>query len=505
MRLNVKQILQYTGGEYLIEPIDASMLLCGITWDSRDVQPGWLYVALPGERVDGHQFVEAALRAGAGAALVTECPDAKACVLARELGAGIICVPNTAHALSDLAREWRRHLKGLVVGLTGSTGKTTTKNLTRDVCAAAFSTVATAANQNNELGVPKTLLNADPETQVVIVEMGMRGLGQIRQLADVVRPDWGVVTNCGESHIELLGSRQNIAQAKSELFDALPAGVGRAFVNANDEFAAYVTDAGGVVRNKLTCVAFDGYADARAVADEKGLAAGPRVWAEDVHLDASGCARFTLCASGFVDSDADPRQPTLFTLDPDVERCPCALSLMGLHNVSNACAAAAVGRSLGMALPAIAAALAESLPEPGRAEVHRGRDGFMVIDDAYNANPDSMRASLRAFGAMEVSGRRIAVLGDMGELGAYAQECHTRVGEAVAGQPIDLLICIGELSCHIARGAQAAGMPAEHIVEAPTQAAALAQLEEMLGADDAVLVKASHFMGLDRLVEGLIS
>ena len=505
MRLNAKQIIQCTGGEYLIEPIDASAILSGITWDSRDVRPGWLYVALPGERVDGRQFVEAALRAGAGAALVTECPDAKACVLARELGAAIICVPNTQHAIGDLAREWRRHLKALVVGLTGSTGKTTTKNLTRDVCAAAFSTVATAANQNNELGAPKTLLNADPETQVVIVEMGMRGLGQIRHLTDIVRPDWGVVTNCGESHIELLGSRENIAKAKSELFDALPPGVGRAFINADDDYAAFLAEAGGVARSQLTCVAFDGYADARTAADEADLAAGPRVWAEDVHLDASGCARFTLCASGFVDSDADPRQPTLFTLDPDVERCPCALSLMGLHNVSNACAAAAVGRSLGMTLPVIAEALGDSLPEPGRAQTFKGRDGFTVIDDAYNANPDSMRASLRAFAAMEVAGRRFAVLGNMGELGDYAEECHARVGGYVAALPIDQLICIGDLSRHIARGACEAGMPEDRILQASTQAAALASLEEVLGAEDAVLVKASHFMGLDRLVEGLIS
>lgn len=503
MRLNAKQIALYTGGEFLVEPIDGSALLTGITWDSRDVESGWLYVALPGERVDGHQFVESAIRAGAGGVLVSEAPDAKARILARELGVSVIEVPNTFHAIADLAREWRRHLKGKVVGLTGSTGKTTTKNLTRDVCAARFSTVATEANQNNELGVPKTILNAQPETQVVIVEMGMRGSGQISQLCDIARPDWGIVTNCGESHIELLGSREAIADAKAELLEALPQGIGRAFVNADDEYSAFMAERSKLERNDVTCVAFDGYSDAREAA--RGLPAGPRVWAEDVQLDAQGTAEFTLCASGFVDSDEDPRQPTLFTMDPDVERAHCHLSLMGLHNVSNACAAAAVGRSLGMQLDAVAGALGESLPEPGRAQVCKGRDGFTVINDAYNANPDSMKASLRAFGAMDVLGRRFAVLGDMGELGDFAEECHVRVGGYAAAQPLDMLICIGDLSRHIADGARAAGMPDRCIVQASSMGEVLGELEDTLGPDDAVLVKASHFMELDRLVEGLIS
>ena len=237
MRLNAKQIAAYTGGQFLVDPIDASALMTGITWDSREVRPGWLYVALPGERVDGHQFVEAALRAGAAGALVTDAPSQSCALLARELGAAIIEVPNTASAITDLARAWRSHLRGRVIGLTGSVGKTTTKNLTRDVCAAYGSVVATKANQNNELGVPRTLLNADPETAVVVVEMGMRGLGQIAELCDFVRPVWGLITNVGESHIELLGSRENIARAKSELFEALPAGMDAARISRADTVA----------------------------------------------------------------------------------------------------------------------------------------------------------------------------------------------------------------------------------------------------------------------------
>ena len=503
MRLNAKQIALYTGGEFLIEPIDGSALLTGITWDSRDVQPGWLYVALPGERVDGHAFVEAALRAGAAGVLVMDAPERQAGILASELGASIIQVPDTAHAIADLAREWRRHLRGKIVGITGSSGKTTTKNLTRDVCAACFTVVATAANQNNELGVPKTLLTANPETQMIVLEMGMNGAGEIAQLAEVSRPDWGVVTNCGESHIGLLGSREAIARAKGELFDALPQGIGRAFVNAHDDFAEQMVEEAKLERNCVTCVAYDGYGDARQTGGE--MPAGPRVWAEDVQLDERGAARFTLCASGFADAEEDPVQPTLFTMAPDVERVPCALSLMGLHNVSNACAAAAVGRSMGIPLDEVAQALASSLPEPGRAEVLKSRDGFIMINDAYNANPDSMCASLRAFAAMDVPGRRFAVLGDMGELGDFAPGCHARVGDFAATQPLDMLICVGELSQHMAQAACEAGMPEERVVRAASIAEALSELEEALGADDAVLVKASHFMGLDRLAEGLVS
>ena len=434
MRLNAKQIAAYTGGQFLVDPIDASALMTGITWDSREVRPGWLYVALPGERVDGHAFVEAALRAGAAGALVTDGPSQSCALLARELGAAIIEVPNTASAITDLARAWRSHLRGRVIGLTGSVGKTTTKNLTRDVCAAYGSVVATKANQNNELGVPRTLLNADPETAVVVVEMGMRGRGQIAELCDFVRPVWGLITNVGESHIELLGSRENIARAKSELFEALPAGVGRAFANLDDDFAAFMAERGRLSERSVALSGFAGHPDAalRGALERESAACDQAVWAEDVSLDAEGRPRFTLCARDAADHD----DGALFAT---VERVPCALSLTGAHNVDNACAAASVGFALGLDLATIAAALGASVPEPGRQEVIAARGGFTVINDAYNASPDSMRASLATFAATDVAGRRIAVLGDMGELGSFAPACHEGVGAAAASHHLDKL------------------------------------------------------------------
>lgn len=494
MRLNAKQIAAYTGGQFLVDPIDASALMTGITWDSREVRPGWLYVALPGERVDGHQFVEAALRAGAAGALVTDAPSQSCALLARELGAAIIEVPNTASAITDLARAWRSHLRGRVIGLTGSVGKTTTKNLTRDVCAAYGSVVATKANQNNELGVPRTLLNADPETAVVVVEMGMRGLGQIAELCDFVRPVWGLITNVGESHIELLGSRENIARAKAELLCALPEGTGRAFVNADDDYADFVREHARLDARRVETVLFDGSAAAaerRAQADA-AQTARPAVWAEQVELDEQGRPRFRLHAVGFADA-------------PEEETARCALTLRGLHNVSNACAATAVGRACGIPLAVCADALAHAEPEAGRQEVLRARGGFTVVNDAYNANPDSMRASLATFCALDVPGKHVAVLGDMGELGSYAPACHAGIGEFAATLPLDRLVCVGELSLHIADAAERAGMDPQRIVRAGSLSEVFGDLDACVEPGDAVLVKASHFMGLTRVVEGLVN
>lgn len=533
MRLNHKQIASYTGGSFVVSPIDAAELMLGVTWDSREVEPGWLYVALLGERTDGHRFVAPALRAGARAALVSEVPDASTCALARELGASVIEVPNTAAAITDLARAWRGHLTGRVIGLTGSTGKTTTKNLVRDVAAAGLSVVATKANQNNELGVPRTLLSADPDTQVVVVEMGMRGVGQIAALCDFVKPDWGLITNVGESHIELLGSRENIARAKAELIAALPKGSGVAFLNADDDMTDFVWDISGLGAWGNECVSFNGAGAAGGsgcdvagapAADEGGVelrfeaaqpsprpapsssAAQPCVWAEDVALDDEGRPRFTLCARGFAPAPANANAST--PLDADaaaVERAACHLSLRGMHNVHNACAAAAVGRRLGLSLDVIARALESSVPESGRQEVIAARGGFTIVNDAYNANPDSMRASLSTFCALSVRGRRVAVLGDMGELGDFARACHEGIGRVAATLPLDLLVCVGELSEHIAAAAEEAGMDKSRVVRVRTVADVLEVLDAYLEKDDAVLVKASHFMGLTRVVEGLVS
>ena len=487
MRMSLKQIQECCGAEVVIAPLDAHALATGVSWDSRTVAPGDVYLALPGDRVDGHTFVADVLAAGVAAALITQPLPQEVLTLAREMGAGVFMVPDTAHALVDMARFWRTQLKGRVIGLTGSVGKTTTKNLIRDVVASTYTTVATSGNQNNELGVPKTVLSANADTQVVVVEMGMRGLGQISELCSFVRPDWGLITNVGESHIELLGSREAIAQAKSELLRALPEGCGRAFVNGDDDFAPVVMADAHLMTRSIETVIFDGVGKSTfGVETEGAFLEPPQVWAEDVTLDNQGRPQFMIHCQGFFppgnrfDVDAQAaitqsyREGAPLTAEEQAyidaslqeEVQPCHLALRGLHNVANACAAVAVGRSLGIPLEVCARALEASLPEPGRMEFLNARGGYQIIHDAYNANPESMASALAVLDSLKVSGRRVAVLGDMGELGDYEEACHKGVGEVAAAKSLDRLICVGSRASWIAQGAKEAGMDPSHIVEA---------------------------------------
>lgn len=481
MRFTVSEIARATGARVLLSGEEGA-LITSLAWDSREVAEGALFAALPGERVDGHDFVARSCAAGARCALASrELPEADLAAV-RESGAALLLVDDVATAISELARAWRSRLSGRVIGLTGSNGKTTTKNLVRDVLSRAGSVVATKGNRNNELGVPATLLSADADTDFVVVEMGMRGRGQIAALCDFVRPEWGVVTQLGESHIELLGSRENIARAKAELIEALPEG-GVAFLNDACELADFAWDVAGGDASGVTRVRFDG-------ASGESSESGPRVWASDVSLDDEGRVSFTLRASGFPDGRDHAAH--------------VALRLSGLHNASNACAAAAVGLYAGMPLDEVVSALESAQPESGRQEALVARNGMVVINDAYNANPDSMRCALQTFAARRVRGARIAVLGDMGELGDFAAEGHREMGRLVAALGIDELIAVGRLGALIADAALAAGMPASRIVRTENAEEALQEVNKRASSADAVLVKASHSVGLERVVEGLV-
>ena len=500
MKLTVSEIAMAVGAPGFGGAQD-EVVATGVTWDSRAVTPGDLYVALPGERVDGHDYIEAAIDSGAVAVLAS-----------REVNASVpvIVVDDTSQAFTRLGAYWRGRLSGTVIGLTGSSGKTTTKNLVRDVLAHDLSVVATKANQNNELGVPRTLLAAESDTQAIVVEMGMRGRGQIAELAEVARPDWGVITNVGTSHIELLGSREEIARAKAELFEALPDSCGVAFLNAGDDFARLMYEHARMGERGITVVLYG--IDLGGVAADGGsgsaghgspvflqamteaLAACPLVWASDVVIDDEGCPAFTMSAVGFEQiglEDANGVQH-------------CTLQLRGLHNVENACAAAAVGLANGMTLSACCEALAAARPEQGRQQVHHCPNGVTVVDDAYNANPDSMAASLATFTAMHVTGRRIAVLGDMLELGDYARASHEGVGELAAASGLDKLVCVGDLSRSIASAAVSAGMDEGMVTVCDTADEAYDAIAGDLAKGDAVLVKASHSIGLDSVVERLV-
>ncbi len=473
MRLSAKLIGDYVFGEALVEPVEATADVIGLTWDSREVKPQFLYVALPGNRVDGHDFVPSALEAGACAVLVSHELDEEVYKFAKKNNTAIYKVSDTYQAVTDLAAAWRNHLTGTVIALTGSVGKTTTKNLVRDILATTFKTTATKGNQNNELGVPKTLLDADSETEMIVVEMGMRGSGQLESLCKFVKPDLALITNCGECHIELLGSRDAIARAKAEAVAALPNG-SRAVLNLADERFDLICDSAKTKERDIEVLGFDGTG---AKSNEA------YVWASDISLDDAGRPHFLLHL-------------------PD-GAYKASMELRGQHNVSNACAASALAFALGVPAQSIVQGLQESLPEVGRQQILPGRKGVTVVNDAYNANPDSMKAALSMFCAMDVEGARIAVLGDMGELGSFAQACHESVGSFIASKSIDQLLCIGELSKYIAQAAIGAGYPEDKVTCWDTREDALAYLESIIKSGDAVLCKASHSMELDKIAKEL--
>ncbi len=481
MLLPIDKIAEYTQADYVVRPGSEDAEACGITWDSREVKPGFVYVALPGERVDGHDFAEGAVRSGAVAVLAMRELSEDALKAAREAGAAVLQVASTQQAFTDLARGWRGHLQGKVIALTGSMGKTTTKNLVRDVLSTTYKTTATKANQNNELGVPRTLLEADADTEFVVVEMGMRGRGQLESLCSFVKPDIALITNVGECHMELLGSKENIARAKAEVLEALPDGAGTAVLNAADGYSAQQRAWTKLDERGVKTLLFDGSGVCASGLPASELTA----YATDVQLSEEGCPAFALHM-------------------PD-GTFPCTLALRGAHNIHNACAAAALGWACGVSAEAVVAGLAASQAESGRQEVVRAASGITVINDAYNANPDSMCASLALLCAMKVEGRRFAVLGDMGELGAFTQEGHEKAGSFVASSTLDCLLCVGELSRYIAQAAVRDGFPEQQVHMMKSREEALAYLEEHMVPGDTVLVKASHSMELDRIAKGLLN
>ncbi|MDO4443450.1 MAG: UDP-N-acetylmuramoyl-tripeptide--D-alanyl-D-alanine ligase [Slackia sp.] len=481
MELNAKSILDITGAEPALAPRDDEHMLVGLTWDSRTAWQDCLYAALPGERVDGNDFIAAAIEGGAMLVLAGRVPDEAAFKAARERGAGIFVVDDVAAAITALAAAWRRMLQATVIGITGSVGKTTVKGLTRHILSTRFKTCATKGNFNNELGAPYTVLSADADCEMLVVEMGMDDAGQIAHICSFARPDMGLVNNIGVSHLERLGSRKNIARAKAELFEALEEG-GCAFVNADDDMAAFLREQARFAERGVE------ESDFSATGEPAG--AHRAVWAEGVSIDDGGHPRFVLCARGFASA---------------VERVECRLGLRGAHNVSNACGAAAIALACGMSLHDVASALATAQPEAGRQEVKRAACGAVVFDDAYNASPASMEASLAMLASYKAAGRKIAVLGDMGELGDMSVEGHRIAGRAAAQAGVGMLVCVGQAASDIAAGAVSAGLEEAKIVRVADASEAVSVLKNEIEASDVVLVKASHFMRLDRVVEGIVA
>jgi UDP-N-acetylmuramoyl-tripeptide--D-alanyl-D-alanine ligase len=456
-----------------VKRITGGQLLCGeapgkragvrrVSTDSRDVRPGDLFVALKGERFDGHDFVPMALRRGAVAAIVENRfrwpaeRDASEPVL---LG-----VPDPLVAYQQLAAFHRSRFDIPVVAVTGSNGKTTTKEMVARVLGQRWWSLKTEANFNNRVGVPQTLLRLTARHEAAVIEMGVDAKGQTTQLTEMVRPTIGLITNIGPDHLEFFGTLTASAESKGELLDLLPKD-GAAVLNADEAFFRSFAS-----RTRCRVVSF-------------GLSAAAQVHAEAVVQDGHGTA-FRLLLPG--------------------QRRSARVSLPahGTHNVLNALAAAAVGYCLGLSVNTIVGGLSKFRPANMRSEVLRhGR--LTILNDCYNANPASMRAAIDLLVGLGGAKKTIAVLGDMLELGPSASLLHREVGAHVARTGVSELIVCGALGQGIAEGAREAGMAGDSIHAVRDATEAIATLKDGIRGDEVVLVKASRGMRLEQVVEAL--
>jgi UDP-N-acetylmuramoyl-tripeptide--D-alanyl-D-alanine ligase len=454
--LTAADVAAIVGGT--LHDVDDEFTLVGpsVHLDSRQVGQSGLFVAIEGEHVDGHDFAAAARAAGAALVLAS-----------RRTGVPSVIVDNVVLALGLLAKANIARLRSTVVlGITGSTGKTSTKDLMAQLLERLGATIAPPGSFNNELGLPLTALQADQSTQYVILEMGARGANHIAYLCHIAQPTLGVVLNVGTAHVSEFGNREAIARAKGELVEALPP-AGLAVLNADD--AAVLAMAS---RSAAPVVTF-------------GRSLEADVRAEELTLE-SGRARFRLVTP---EGSADVR-----------------LSLVGEHHVANALAAAAVARHVGMSLPQIAAALSEAEPRSRwRMEVHERADGVTVVNDAYNANPESVRAALKSLVALGEGRRTWAVLGEMRELGPESAAEHDAVGRIAVRLDISRLVVVGEGARAMHLGASHEGSWGNESTFVPDVAAAIDLLSAELRPGDVVLVKASRAGGLERVADALLT
>jgi len=454
--VTLADLLLATGGQCL--RADPGLIFSDVATDSRKIATGALFVALQGESYDGHSFVAQAFEAGAAGALV-----ARAVVVPD--GFPLIRVADTQLALGRLAQWHRAKFDLPVVAVTGSVGKTTTKVLIDCVLRAQRNVLTAPASFNNEVGVPLTLLKLDASHEVAVLELAMRGRGQLAYLAELARPRLGVITNLGESHLELLGSREAIADAKAELLEALPSD-GYAVLNRDDRF-------------------FDRLcARAHCPVTTFGLSELADVRATDL-VQREGAMHFVVHHGG--------------------ETSTALLPAPGEHNVRNALAAVAVGRLLGLSLTDCVAGLRDFMPPAHRLRVFASPRGVTVIDDCYNASPDSVAAALQVMGSEPLAGRRVFVFGDMKELGDRSEAAHREVGALAVAAGVAWIVTVGDLAQLAAREAQrvAPGRIATTFCDTPVEALAAVRAE--LGPGDLVLVKASRAMKLESVVDGLLA
>ena len=434
--MTVAKVAEYTGGT--LHGGGAERAVTGAVRDNREVAPGLMFCALPGARRDGHEFIAAALEAGASCCLAQRVPEG--------VSGPVVTVPDVAQAMARLAARCREAVKVPVVGITGSSGKTTTKEMVACVLARRFNTLRTEKNFNNELGVPLTIFRIGPETEAAVIELGISHFGEMHRLGAMARPDIAVYTLIGRSHLEALGDRGGVLRAKTELLDEMPRD-GLVVVNGDDDLLASLR----CEQRKLTY----------------GLGNGCNVRAEDYRCLGAEGSEFTVVSGAY--------------------RIETRVGAFGRHMVYAALAAAAVGIELGVPDADIAAGIADYQPVGRRASVIN-TGCLTIVDDCYNANPDSTQMAILS--AADLGGRLVCVLGDMLELGEHSEEFHRETGRAALDVGA-LLLTAGPLS--EAMGGQHYESKAELIADLPRQ----------LRRGDTVLVKASHSMAFEDITEAL--
>ncbi len=439
LTMPLKRLAGTIGGEATRNGVE----VVGMTHDSRRIEPGNLFCALPGERVDGHDFVARAAEAGASAALVSRVVDADLPQLV---------VDDVLAAMGRIASVWREQMPATVIGITGSNGKTTVKEMLAAMLSRAGSTLATQGNYNNEIGVPLTLTALSPEHRFAVVEMGASRAGDIAYLCEIARPEIGILTNAAAAHLEGFGSLDGVARSKGELFQAL-APSGLAVINADDAYSGLWQEMAGHCRS----ITF-------------------------------GTSDRALVRGSLVDGRVRVHTPA-----GDFQYLP---ALPGHHNMMNALAATAAAITLEIPIDEIGAALGSMQGVAGRLQIHRHPEGWCLIDDTYNANPASLRAGLQVL--VEQDGEGWLVLGDMAELGEGAAGLHAEMGQAAADMGITRLFAVGELSRNSVR---AFGPGATHF---DSHEALVAALSREVHSGVICLIKGSRSMHMERVVQSLI-
>ena len=448
--------------------LSAKRRIRGISTDSRSIHRGDLFVALQGDRFDGHQFVPAVLSKGAVGAIVHDgyrWEQKRTKPIATRNEPFVFGVQDPLFAYQQLATHYRSRFAVPVIAVTGSNGKTTTKEMVASVLSQQWRTLKTEGNYNNRIGVPHTLFRLTARHQAAVIEMGVDHRGQTTRLCEMVRPTIGIITNIGPDHLEFFGGMEGSAQAKAELLDMLPAD-GTAVLNADDPYFDYLA-----ARARCRVVSF-------------GVSERAQVRAIHMTSDARLGTTFGLLLPG-------KSRPT-----------SAVIKVHGTHNVMNALAAAAVGFSLNLTGVMIAQGLAKFRPAAMRSQVV-SHHGVQIINDCYNANPASMKAALQLLAEWTPARERVAVLGDMLELGREAHVLHREVGRFAAGLPLSRLVACGDLGRVIAAGAKEAGMSSETVVEVSDAGSATDVLKKSVRRGDVILVKASRGMRMEQIVQGL--